>query len=251
MRVLAATALLWLAAGAAQAANPNPSFSVSVSAVYVRHHITHLVPKPDSQGCSLSTNADATQLIRMQTQSPVVLTYRQLLHGVSPFQLLLAEETRGGSYVYGYNTGCPKLQSTPLMIDPTSGCGKVRSFKVLPIFDAVGFVNKTHRFRFSTQFAGADAYNGSCVPSVFVNESDQIPNAEIFTIPPAAWGTTTAWWTTVDPAKLLAGKPVVVTYKHSATIVAPHPTGDPTAYDQALVSDAFTVSWTVTLTPHR
>ena len=245
--------LVLAVAGAAQAAAKaaNPSFDVTVASTYVRHHIAHIASKPQQNGCVFHIDSDATQQVTTKLQTPAVLTLRQLRHGVKPFALMVARETRSGNYSYGYQDGCPNLTTTPRLVSDTSGCG-TRTFMVLSANVALGYIGGTNNFRFTSVYDGPDAFRGSCLHEVFATDDLGNAAAADIEVPPAIWLKTTPptqWWTTLDPAKLTTGKKVVVKFAQSATIVNPDPTGSPAAYDQAVYSDAYTVSWTVTLTP--
>lgn len=246
-RELTAVALASLSvAGGTKA---DPSFRVTVTSTFFRHHVVHIATKPQPNGCVLQTDSDAAQRVVAKTATASVLTLRELLRGATPFALLNAKETRGGSYSFGYNDGCPFLATTPRHVSDTSGCGRVRPFQVLSEFDTVGFIRGTNKFRFTYAKTGGDVFDGTCLEEVFVGEDESHPSAESVAIPPRAWTTAKRkWYTTLDPATLRAGRTVVVRFRGAATFTTP-PQGDPAAFDRYVSTDTYTISWTVTLTP--
>jgi hypothetical protein len=249
--VLAALALAAAAVAEPKPKPKNPAFRVTVTSTFFRHHVVHIASKPQANGCVLRTDADAVQQDVAKTQHAEVLTLQQLLRGVTPFTLLDAKETRGGTYTYGYNDGCPYLASTPRHVSDTSGCGTPRKFQVLSDFDAVGYLRGTRNFRFTYTKTGGDEFRGTCLAEVFVGEDENNPGAESVAIPPRPWAASKKpWWRPLDVAKLRGGKTVVVRFKSSGTFPGPPP-ADPTAYDQYVLTDTYSFSWTVTLTPVR
>ncbi len=245
---LATTVVAACLAPQAQAAS-NPSFKVTVTSTFVRHHVVHVARTPLPNGCSLRTDSDATQKVVAKTAQPVVVTLRELQHGVDRFAGLGARETRRGSYRYGYNDGCPYLQTNPAEISDTSGCG-TRSSYILSEKVKLGFLRGTNHFRFAYERTGPDAFVGKCLVEVFVGENEYRPGAESVSMPPQQWlkKPQRRWWTTLAAAKLRSGKRVVVRWKDSATFSTP-PFGDPAGYTEFVDNDTYTVSWTVTLTP--
>ncbi|MHB8644010.1 MAG: hypothetical protein ACYDA3_14115 [Gaiellaceae bacterium] len=213
--------------------NTNPTFSVDVVSTFTRHRVEHLASAPEANGCVFHTDADATEVVTTELAAPVRLTYKQLLAGVQPFDLLHAEEQRNGYYTYGYQNGCPALDQVPRYTSDTSSCGTA-AFKIVSDGTALGFIPGTNEFAFTWSYNTVDPFDGHCVHDVFA--TDEIGNAAglSLVVPPAGWQT----WATLDPASLLDGKQVVVQYNRSGS------TGSPDS-----VSDAYTVSWTVTLTP--
>lgn len=245
------TMLLAAAANAAPAKRPaNPSFRVDVSATLVRRNVRHIVGKPQSNGCVVRTDADATSLMRLHVETPRVLTYRQLLHGVSPFAALAGKETRGGSYRYGYDTtsGCPHSGET-IREGDTSTCG-TKHFKVLELFDTVGFVNRTHRFRFSVRNSAPDPFGGGCLSEIFTGDNDVVPNSVSIFLPPDPWKAAgPPYWQVVDPRTLLQRKQVVISFTSTRTIPVADVVKNPDAFTQATITNQYTLAWTVTLTP--
>jgi hypothetical protein len=158
-------------AQAARTASPNPSFTVTVVSTYVRRHITHIASKPQQNGCVFHIDSDATQQVTTKLQTPVVLTLRQLRHGVKPFVLMLATEKRNGNYSYGYQDGCPNLPTTPRHVSDTCDCGR-RSFKILSANVALGYIGGTNRFRFTYLYDGPDAFRGGCVHEATIVNPD-------------------------------------------------------------------------------
>jgi hypothetical protein len=229
--------------------NTNPRFSVEAVSTIIRHHVQHTAAAPQANGCVFHVDADATEQITTELARPAVLTYNDLLAGVKPFAVLMAEETRGGYYTYGFQDGCPLLAQSPRYVSDTSGCG-TESFKIVSDGTAVGFNPGTHQFGFSWLYDSRDPFDGFCVHDVFATNDIGDAAGLSISIPPLPWQSgpnATPGWTSVDPSSLLTGKPVVVHYQHTGTVGSVTPPGGAPPYNE--IGDTYSVSWTVTLTP--
>jgi hypothetical protein len=254
-RALVAIVVLLLAVAGAAGASPkraaNPSFRVSVTTTYVRHHVIHFVRKPDQTGCHFRTDVDAHQQVVATSREPVTLTFKELRAGAIFPGYLDAKETRRGTEYAGYEPGCPALQQSPPYRGDISGCGTER-FTILFDKTRVGYLRGTKNFRVNWARVGADPYTGKCLKDIFVGEDVDVPTGQSIQFPPAIWvkgAARRSYWTTLDPARLLKGKTVVVKWKGAATFSRTNHAGDPGDYEQDLNTNAYSLAFTVTLVP--
>jgi hypothetical protein len=246
----AAAAVALSCAGAATAARaPNPAFTLTATSTYVRHHVTQIVRKRDESGCRQRNDIDTLQRITALTELPTRTTLSELARGGRNSFRLNVKEARTGTLRAGYEVGCPLLAEHPAYVGDATGCG-TRHYDISLSKTGIGYAGGD-KFRFSYGISLPDPFNGRCLIDFY--RGDSLADTLTLNFPPREWlagKTKRRWWTRVARTRLLAGKPVVVRWKDSATIDVP-PTLTPEAYDESVYRDTYTLSWTVTLKPAK
>ena len=232
-----------LGAGAASAARQtNPLFRLTLTSTITQHQVTHIVRKTDPMtGCHWRTDADIKDTITVSSAQPYKVSLADLIRGGNDIVRLNARDTRGGSYWDGWEQGCPALASQPPHTLPKTACG-TRRFTVSQSLVSVGYASANN---FRLQYGGTllDPFNGNCLP-----DGDGALN---LSFPPIEWlqpATKRPWWVRVNRSKLLAGKPVTVSWKDARTFTQPA-TSNPEQYDQDTSSTAWSLAYTVKLVP--
>jgi hypothetical protein len=252
IKLAGAALLICFVAGAANAtaAKPKPkppTFKVTVKATYVHHHVITLIAATSpNNGCSQRYDVDATQTITVATTTPVVRTLAQITHGTFP--AMKAHEVRNGTGRDGWEPGCPALADDPAELEDVSGCG-AQDYTIANT--TLGFLAPTSRhFAFTYHRNAADPYDGNCFAGIYLDPNSDALN-ELVDFPPDPFGTATGakpFWVDVPRTRLTSGKPIVLSWKDTATVSEPF-IGDDPSYLSDLSVSQYSVSWDVTLVP--
>lgn len=254
LKIASAALLVCFVAGAASAtaAKPKPkpkppTFKVTVKSTYVHHHVITLVAaKSTNTGCSQRYDVDATQTITVATTTPVVRTLSQITHGLFP--AMQAHELRNGTGRDGWEPGCAALKDDPAQFDDVSACG-AKDYSIANT--TLGFLSPTSKhFAFTYTRNAADPYGGDCFGGIYLDPNSDALN-EFVTFPPDPFGTATGtkpFWVDVARTRLTSGKPIVLSWKDSATVTEPFIGDDPSYLTDQSISE-YSVSWDVTLVP--
>jgi hypothetical protein len=226
---------------------PAPTFKVTVKATYVHHHVITLVAKKSpNNGCSQRYDVDATQTVTVETASPIVRTLAQITRGTFP--ALKAHEVRTGTGRDGWEPGCAALKDDPAQIEDTSACGP-KDYSIPKT--TLGFLTPTStRFAFTFTYHGPDPYAGNCFAGIYLDPSTDVLDVAL-DFPPAPFGTATGtkpFWVDVARSRLTSGKPIVLSWKDTATVTEPY-IGDDPSYLSDISKAEYSVAWDVTLVP--
>jgi hypothetical protein len=228
IRIIVLVALA-MAGTAASASAPERTFSVTLKATLTEravYDVRSQIGDDSPEGCRFVREGRASRTIILSSTRPAITTLTELKRWPNPtIGPLSGYETRTGTFRDGYEGACAGLPGHRAMrVDDTAGCGRRRLDVKRARFGYDDWPSRGFAVDVTSE-GQPDPFKGRCLKSLFgttylPRALDAKPGPPVlvggFTIPPRAWIQTSPRIyaeVAVDPARLTAGRVVVVRFK--------------------------------------